>query len=642
MNDNMIQDTLLVTPALLVPLLPLIGFLINGLFGKFLPKSVTGWIAALAILGSFICSVTLFNGLNSTSSLNIDIFNWIAFSNINITFGFLIDPLTITMLLVVTGIGFLIHLYSIGYMHDDEGFTRFFTYLNLFIFFMLLLVMGNNYLVMFIGWEGVGLCSYLLIGFWFKNESYNNAAKKAFVMNRIGDLGFLLGMFFMLFYFGSIDYSTVANQAQTLAPNSALLITITMLLFVGAMGKSAQLPLFTWLPDAMAGPTPVSALIHAATMVTAGIYMIVRSNILFSLAPTTLTFILIVGVATSVFAAVIGLLQNDIKKVLAYSTVSQLGLMFAALGLGAFSSGMFHVVTHAFFKALLFLGAGSVIHALHGEQDIRKMGGLGKYIKVTYITFLLASLAISGFPFLSGFFSKDEILAHAFEQNKTIWVILSISSFITAFYMFRLVFLTFFGNFRGTEETKKHIHESPITMTLPLIVLCILAVVGGLLGLPEVFHVQHAFSTYLSSVTEGSAQYLVHHEKVSHATEIALMSFAGIGAIVVIIFAYNKYVKQNALPADDVELTGLNKVISNKFYVDEIYETVFVKPITVLSDLFWVLVDKLIIDLAVNATAWIVATTGKTMRLMQTGNTGFYVFAMVIGMMVLLIIRLFI
>ena len=642
MNDNMIQDTLLVTPALLVPLLPLIGFLINGLFGKFLPKSVTGWIAALAILGSFICSVTLFNGLNSTSSLNIDIFNWIAFSKINITFGFLIDTLTITMLLVVTGIGFLIHLYSIGYMHDDEGFTRFFTYLNLFIFFMLLLVMGNNYLVMFIGWEGVGLCSYLLIGFWFKNESYNNAAKKAFVMNRIGDLGFLLGMFFMLFYFGSIDYSTVANQAQTLAPNSALLITITMLLFVGAMGKSAQLPLFTWLPDAMAGPTPVSALIHAATMVTAGIYMIVRSNILFSLAPTTLTFILIVGVATSVFAAVIGLLQNDIKKVLAYSTVSQLGLMFAALGLGAFSSGMFHVVTHAFFKALLFLGAGSVIHALHGEQDIRKMGGLGKYIKVTYITFLLASLAISGFPFLSGFFSKDEILAHAFEQNKTIWVILSISSFITAFYMFRLVFLTFFGNFRGTEETKKHIHESPINMTLPLIVLCILAVVGGLLGLPEVFHVQHAFSTYLSSVTEGSAQYLVHHEKVSHATEIALMSFAGIGAIVVILFAYNKYVKQNALPADDVELTGLNKVISNKFYVDEIYETVFVKPITVLSDLFLVLVDKLIIDLAVNATAWIVATTGKTMRLLQTGNTGFYVFAMVIGMMVLLIIRLFI
>lgn len=643
MNDNMIQDTLLVTPALLVPLLPLIGFLINGLFGKFLPKSVTGWIAALAILGSFICSVTLFNGVNATSSISIDLFDWITFNNINISFGFLIDSLTITMLLVVTGIGFLIHLYSIGYMHDDEGFTRFFTYLNLFIFFMLLLVMGNNYLVMFIGWEGVGLCSYLLIGFWFKNTAYNNAAKKAFVMNRIGDLGFLLGIFFMLFYFGSIEYSAVATQAQTLTPNSTLLITITMLLFVGAMGKSAQLPLYTWLPDAMAGPTPVSALIHAATMVTAGIYMIVRSNILFSLAPATLTFILIIGVATSVFAAVIGLLQNDIKKVLAYSTVSQLGLMFAALGLGAFSSGMFHVVTHAFFKALLFLGAGSVIHALHGEQDIRKMGGLGKYIKVTYITFLLASLAISGFPFLSGFFSKDEILAHAFEQNKTVWVILSISSFITAFYMFRLVFLTFFGNFRGTEETKKHIHESPLTMTIPLIILCVLSVLGGLLGLPEVFnHATHHFNTYLSSVTEGSKQYLHAHEKVSHNMEILLMCVAAGGAIAMIVWTYNKYVKQKALPAEDSALTGLNKVISNKFYVDEIYETLFVKPITVLSDLFLVLVDKLIIDLAVNATAWIVATTGKTMRLMQTGNTGFYVFAMVIGMMVLLIIRLFI
>ncbi|MBP9186730.1 MAG: NADH-quinone oxidoreductase subunit L [Bacteroidia bacterium] len=638
----MIHDTLLVTPALLIPLLPLIGFLINGLFGKFLPKSVTGWIATLFILGSFICSITLFNGLDASSKINIDVFNWIAFSKINISFGFLIDSLTITMLLVVTGIGFLIHLYSIGYMHDDEGFTRFFTYLNLFIFFMLLLVMGNNYLVMFIGWEGVGLCSYLLIGFWFKNNDFNNAAKKAFIMNRIGDLGFLIAMFFMLFYFGSLEYNTVATQAQLLTPNSALLIAITMLLFVGAMGKSAQLPLYTWLPDAMAGPTPVSALIHAATMVTAGIYMIVRSNILFSLSPTTLTFILIIGVITSVFAAVIGLLQNDIKKVLAYSTVSQLGLMFAALGLGAFSSGMFHVVTHAFFKALLFLAAGSVIHALHGEQDIRKMGGLGKYIKVTFITFFLASLAISGFPFLSGFFSKDEILAHAFEQNKTIWAILSISSFITAFYMFRLVFLTFFGNFRGTEETKKHIHESPATMTIPLIILCILAVVGGFLGLPEVFHVQHAFSNYLSAVTSGSEQYLVHHDKVSHSTEIILMSFAGIGAIVVIMFAYFKYVKKAELPVNDNELTGLNKVISNKFYVDEIYDTLIVKPITILSDLFLVLVDKLIIDLAVNATAWIVATTGKTMRLFQTGNTGFYVFAMVIGMMVLLIIRLFI
>lgn len=642
MNDIQIQDSLLITPALLVPLLPLIGFLINGLLGKFIPKAITGWIGTLSVLGSFICSVYIFNNLASTQSVSIDLFNWIAFSNINIGFGFLIDPLTVTMLLVVTGIGTLIHLYSIGYMHDDEGFTRFFTYLNLFIFFMLLLVMGSNYLVMFIGWEGVGLCSYLLIGFWFKNNEYNNAAKKAFVMNRIGDLGFLLGMFFMLFYFGSLDYDTVAQQAQTLSPDSTLLIAITMLLFVGAMGKSAQLPLYTWLPDAMAGPTPVSALIHAATMVTAGIYMVVRSNILFALSPTTLTFILIIGVATSVFAAVIGLLQNDIKKVLAYSTVSQLGLMFAALGLGAFSSGMFHVLTHAFFKAMLFLGAGSVIHALHGEQDIRKMGGLQKLIPVTYITFLICSLAISGFPLLSGFFSKDEILAHAFEQNKTVWIILSASSFLTAFYMFRLVFLTFFGTFRGTDETRKHIHESPLNMTIPLIILTILAVVGGLLGLPEVMSHTHRFGEYLSSVTGGAAPYLHPHEKVSHATEWLLMGIAGTGAIVMIVAAWVVYVKKANRPVNDAELKGLSKVIANKFYVDEIYDAVFVKPITVLSDLFLVLVDKLFIDLIVNATAWVVATTGKTVRLIQTGNTGLYIFAMVIGMMVLFVIRMFI
>ncbi len=642
MNTDMIQDTLLVTPALLVPLLPLIGFLINGLFGKYIPKALTGWIATLAVAGAFGASLYLFNGIGAESKLSIDIFNWIAFGNFSINFGFLIDPLTVTMLLVVTGIGSLIHLYSVGYMHDDEGFTRFFTYLNLFIFFMLLLIMGSNYLVMFIGWEGVGLCSYLLIGFWFKNNAYNNAAKKAFVMNRIGDLGFLLGMFFMLFYFGSLDFGVVADQAKTLSPNSALLITITLLLFVGATGKSAQIPLYTWLPDAMAGPTPVSALIHAATMVTAGIYMVVRSNVLFALAPTTLNVILIVGVATSVFAAIIGLLQNDIKKVLAYSTVSQLGLMFAALGLGAFTSGMFHVVTHAFFKALLFLGSGSVIHALHGEQDIRKMGGLGKYIKVTYITFLIGSLAISGvFPF-AGFFSKDEILAKAFEHNIGVWVILSISSFMTAFYMFRLVYLTFSNEFRGTDEVKKHIHESPAVMTIPLIVLTVLSVVGGFMGLPSGLGFTHLFETYLSNVVAGSKPFLAEAHHMSHATEYALMGTALAGAIAMILFARNKYISQKQLPVADEALTGFNKAISNKFYIDELYNTLFVKPLTILSDLFLVLVDKLIIDLAVNATAWIVATTGKTVRLIQNGNTGFYVFAMVIGMMVLFVIRLFI
>jgi NADH-quinone oxidoreductase subunit L len=624
----------------LIPLLPLVGFLINGLFGKYLPKMFTGWLATLAILGSFVCAAYVFTILNPADSITIDLFQWIAFSNIQIGFSFLIDPLTVIMLLVVTGIGFLIHLYSIGYMHHDEGFTRFFTYLNLFIFFMLLLVMGSNYLVMFIGWEGVGLCSYLLIGFWFKNNAYNDAAKKAFVMNRIGDLGFLLGMFLLLFNFGSLEYSTVAEKASLLAPNTPILIAATMLLFVGAMGKSAQLPLYTWLPDAMAGPTPVSALIHAATMVTAGIYMVVRSNVLFSLAPTTLTFILIIGVATSVFAAVIGLMQNDIKKVLAYSTVSQLGLMFAALGLGAFSSGMFHVVTHAFFKALLFLGSGSVIHALQGEQDIRKMGGLKKLIPVTFWTFLIASLAISGIPPLSGFFSKDEILAKAFEHNIPVWAILSFSSMLTAFYMFRLVYLTFYGNFRGTEETKKHIHESPAVMTIPLIILCILSIVGGFIGLPALFDVTHKFDAYLSPVTEGSKAILVESHHLSHATEWMLIGVAVLAAFVSIWFAYNKYLKKGEQPEDEASLTGIKKWISNKFFIDEFYETVIVKPMLVLSDLFMVVVDKLIIDLAVNTVAWVVGITGRALRLVQSGNTGFYVFAMVLSMVVLFVIRL--
>jgi NADH-quinone oxidoreductase subunit L len=643
MTENILQDTALITPALLVPLLPLIGFIINGLAGKRLPKSITGWIASLAVLGSFICSVSIFNALDATNSINIDLFNWITFGNTSIAFGLQVDSLTTTMLLVVTGIGFLIHLYSIGYMHDNEGFTRFFTYLNLFIFFMLILIMGNNYLMMFIGWEGVGLCSYLLIGFWFKNDAYNDAAKKAFVMNRIGDLGFLLGMFFMLFHFGTLDFDGVANAAAGLDSNHILIVTITLLLFVGAMGKSAQIPLYTWLPDAMAGPTPVSALIHAATMVTAGIYMVVRSNVLFALAPHTLDVVLITGVATSVFAAVIGLMQNDIKKVLAYSTVSQLGLMFAALGLGAFSSGMFHVVTHAFFKALLFLGSGSVIHALHGEQDIRKMGGLGKYIKITYFTFLIGSLAISGIPPFAGFFSKDEILAKAFEQNPLVWGILSISAMMTAFYMFRLVYLTFNGNFRGTEETKKHIHESPAIMTIPLVILAILSIVGGFMGLPAVLGFTHRFAAYLSHVTDASKEFLPHAHHLSHATEYALIATAIIAAIAAILYARNQYVSKGNLPVSDEQaLPVLQKAIVNKFYVDELYDKLFVKPIQVLSELFLVLVDKLIIDLLVNATAWFVGLTGRTIRLIQTGNTGFYIFAMVSGMIILLVIRLFI
>ncbi len=637
--DNFIELTKLMTPALLIPLFPLLGFLLITLFGKTLKKG-SGWLASAMILASFICTIYIFVNLPEGQSLNFTVFEWIKWGDINLSFGLLVDPLSLVMLLVVTGVGFLIHLYSIGYMNSDEGFSRFFLQMNLFIFFMLLLVMGNSYLVMFIGWEGVGLCSYLLIGFWFKKDAFNDAAKKAFIMNRIGDLGFLIGMFFMLFYFGGLDFTSVMMAAQTHEKGSALLVTITLLLFIGAMGKSAQIPLYTWLPDAMAGPTPVSALIHAATMVTAGIYMICRSNILFALAPFTLDFVLIVGVVTSLFAAIIGLKQNDIKKVLAYSTVSQLGLMFAALGLGAFSSGMFHVVTHAFFKALLFLGAGSVIHAMSGAQDIRNMGGLSKYIKITYITFLIGTLAISGiFPF-AGFFSKDEILAQSFANHKLIWGLLSFSSMLTAFYMFRLYFLTFSSQFRGTEEQKHHLHESPATMTIPLILLAALAIVGGFMGLPAVFGSTHVFSRYLAPVFEGSASIMGAEHHLDHATEWALMGIATAAAIVSIIVAYNMYISKKGLPEPDTEVKGFAKWVGNKFYVDELFDTVFVRPLMVMSDIFFVLVDKLIIDLFVNAAAWVVGFTGRTIRLVQTGNTGFYIFAMVISIMVLLYCQL--
>ncbi len=642
MTQNVLNDPTLLFLGLLIPLFPLLGFLVNGLLGKFLPKASAGWIGSGVVLASFLCVLCIFNAVSAQDVIRIDVFDWIVFSGIDISFGFSIDPLTVIMMLVVTGVGFLIHLYSIGYMHDDDGFGRFFTYLNLFIFFMLLLVMGSNYLMMFIGWEGVGLCSYLLIGFWFKKDAYNDAAQKAFVMNRIGDLGFLIAMFFLLFQFGTLDFAAIEKLVPGITSHQGLITTIALLLFIGAIGKSAQLPLYTWLPDAMAGPTPVSALIHAATMVTAGIYMIVRSNVLFAMSSVALQVILAIGVVTSVFAAIIGLKQNDIKKVLAYSTVSQLGLMFVALGLGAFTSGIFHLVTHAFFKALLFLGAGSVIHALHGEQDIRNMGGLKKLIPITYITFLLASLAISGFPLLSGFFSKDEILAHAFQQNILIWIILSISSLLTAFYMFRLVYLTFHNSFRGTDETKHHIHESPWTMTVPLVILCALSVVGGVLGLPAVFHAQHWLAGYLSNVTAGSLPYLHHPEHLSHSLEIILMSIAGAGAILMILFARHQYVTKKQLPPSDVSLTGFEKLVANKFYVDELYERFISQPVFKLSDAFGGFVDKQIVDRLVNGVGTLVDMSGKTLRLFQTGSTGFYVFAMVLGMIVLFIIRLLI
>jgi NADH-quinone oxidoreductase subunit L len=616
----------------LLILLPLIGFLINTFIGKYLPKNVAGAIGSAAILGSFVISTILFVGfLNGTQAvIDVNFYDWITFGSVKISFGVLIDQLSAMWLMVVTGIGFLIHLYSIGYMHDDEGFSRFFSYLNLFVFFMLLLVLGNNFLITFIGWEGVGLCSYLLIGFWYKNQAFNDAAKKAFVMNRIGDLGFLIGMFLILFNFKTLHFASLQALIAENGIDHTLVVAITLCLFIGAMGKSAQLPLYTWLPDAMAGPTPVSALIHAATMVTAGIYMIARANFLFVLAPETMNIIAGVGAATALFAATIGLLQNDIKKVLAYSTVSQLGLMFMALGLGLFTSGVFHVVTHAFFKACLFLGSGSVIHALHGEQDIRNMGGLKKWMPLTFWTFLISSLAISGIPPFSGFFSKDEILAGAFEHSKVLWVVSTVASLLTAFYMFRLVFLTFFKDFRGTEEQKHHLHESPFIITLPLIVLALLAAVGGLMGIPEVLGGHHWLKGFLAPVFGGGEGHAVEHG-LSHGAEIGLMCGAVGGAIGSILAAYFMYVKGGQLPVKEGEESGLGKVIYNKYYVDEIYNTVIVKPLMVISTLAYEVFDLVIVDGLVKGLSKASLVTGRQMRLIQNGNIGFYLLLMVIG-----------
>jgi NADH-quinone oxidoreductase subunit L len=621
----------------LVPLLPLIGFLAIGLGGKNLSKSIVGILGSGVILAAFVLSVGIFFELNGQTqkSVTIDLFSWITAGKLSVPFSFLIDPLSSLFLLIITGIGFLIHLYSTGYMHDDEGFTRFFAYLNLFIFFMLLLVLGSNYLIMFVGWEGVGLCSYLLIGFWFKNTAYNNAAKKAFIMNRIGDLGFLLGIILIYITFGSISYHDVFLSATTMSSGNSTLTAITLLLFIGAMGKSAQLPLYTWLPDAMAGPTPVSALIHAATMVTAGIYMIARSNILYTLAPFSMEVVAIVGACTLLFAATIGLAQNDIKKVLAYSTVSQLGYMFLALGVGAYTGAVFHVMTHAFFKALLFLGAGSVIHAMGGEQDIRKMGGLKKYIPITYLTFLLGTLAIVGFPGFSGFFSKDEILAHVYEHNKILWLIGVLGAAMTSFYMFRLFFLTFKGTFRGTHEQEHHLHESPKSMTIPLVVLAVLSVAGGLIGIPEVLGGHHFLEEFLKPVFTDSTFRMTHH--LSESTEFTLMGVAVTVMLISLYYAYTVYVKKQTIPAgEEEELNPIHQLVYKKYWVDELYENVITKPLNAISEGLYKLVDNQIVDGIVNGIGSLIRWISQTIRLAQTGNIGFYVFVMVISIVLIL------
>lgn len=625
----------------LVPLLPLIGFLTIGLGGKNLSKSIVGTLGSGVVLAAFLLSLGIFFELKGQAekSITIDLFSWITAGKLSIPFSFLIDPLSSLFLLIITGIGFLIHLYSTGYMHEDEGFSRFFAYLNLFIFFMLLLVLGSNYLIMFVGWEGVGLCSYLLIGFWFKNTDYNNAAKKAFIMNRIGDLGFLLGIILIYITFGSISYKDVFMQASSMASGTAVLTTITLLLFVGAMGKSAQLPLYTWLPDAMAGPTPVSALIHAATMVTAGIYMIARSNILYTLAPVSMEVVAIVGVCTLLFAATIGLAQNDIKKVLAYSTVSQLGYMFLALGVGAYTGAVFHVMTHAFFKALLFLGAGSVIHAMSGEQDIRKMGGLKKYIPITKLTFLLGTLAIVGCPGFSGFFSKDEILAHAYEHNPILWFLGVAGAAMTTFYMFRLYFLTFEGTFRGTHEQEHHLHESPKSMTIPLIILAVFSVAGGWIGIPEVLGGHHFLEEFLDPVFEDSSIRMLHH--LPETTEYILMGVAVAVALISFYYAYTTYVKNKTVPADeDEELNPIHQLVYKKYWVDELYEAIITKPLNFISEMLYKLVDNQIVDGIVNGLGQLVRWKSQVLRLAQTGNIGFYVFAMVAGIVLILLTRM--
>jgi NADH-quinone oxidoreductase subunit L len=626
----------------LIPFLPLVGFLINGLFRKQLSKSLVGIIGSGVILVSFLLSVYVFIQVKNGNTHLAHYFDFINTNALKVGFDFQIDQLSSLFLLIITGVGFLIHVYSTSYMHEEDSkdFAKYFAFLNLFVFSMLLLVMGGNYIIMFIGWEGVGLCSYLLIGFWFRNNNYNEAAKKAFVMNRIGDLGFLLAVFWLMSKLGTSNYHDVFTNVSKLSLTD--ITGITLLLFVGATGKSAQIPLYTWLPDAMAGPTPVSALIHAATMVTAGIYMIARSNILFTMAPVTQAVIVIIGLATSVLAATIALKQNDIKKVLAYSTVSQLGYMFLGLGVGAYTGAVFHVMTHAFFKALLFLGAGSVIHAMGKEQDMRNMGGLKKYMSVTHITFLLGCLAIAGMPPFSGFFSKDEILAETFRQNPVYWGIGVLTAMMTAFYMFRLYAMTFLGKFRGTHEQEHHLHESPAAITIPLIVLAILAVLGGLIGIPEVFmHGGHRLEAFLEPVFANTNEYVkAHHphEALAHSTEYALMAVSVAGALAALLYAWNKFSKYQKTSA---ESTGIGKVLENKWYVDELYDTIVVKPIGSLATFFNNILEKKGVDGFVNGVGKAINYGSRQIRLLQTGQVGTYVLLMVVGILVLFIIQLF-
>jgi len=614
-----------------IVLWPLVGFLFNGLGRNIWSKKMIASKATGYIFASFVFSLLAFWNVQEQGAIVVHYFDFINTNTVKIPFDFRVDALSSLFLLVITGVGTLIHLYSTAYMHEESAphYARYFAYLNLFIFSMLLLVLGDNYVIMFIGWEGVGLCSYLLIGYWFTNTTYNNAAKKAFIMNRIGDLGFLLAIFWLIVKLGTVSYGEVLT-AESLAKLSSTDITaITLLLFVGAMGKSAQIPLYTWLPDAMAGPTPVSALIHAATMVTAGIYMITRTNIFYTHSEIAQTVVAIIGISTALLAATIAIKQNDIKKVLAYSTVSQLGYMFLGLGVGAYSGAVFHVITHAFFKALLFLAAGSVIHAMHHEQDIRKMGGLKSKLPITHITFLIGCIAIAGVPPFSGFFSKDEILAAAYAKNPIYWFLGLVGAAMTAFYMFRLYATTFLGQFRGTEAQASHLHESPVSMTIPLIILAVLSAVGGAMGVPEILGGHHWLGHHLSSIIgAGEALHL------SHTTEWILMGSSVTIALLALLIAIGKYSKQ----ADGEPQTALGKFLYNKWLVDEFYEKAIVQPLNRFAGFLKDVVEKNVIDGVVNGTGKLVQYGARQTRLMQSGQVGYYILFMVLSIILLFLI----
>ncbi len=630
--------------------LPLLGFVVNAFFGrKIKNEKVIGIIGSGAVGLAFLISVFSFFELLSLPAeertIIVGLFQWMHVANLDVSFAYQVDPLSLVMSLIVTGVGFLIHVYSIGYMHGDKGFARFFAYLNLFIFMMMNLVLADNFVLLFLGWEGVGLCSYLLIGFWydrkFENSTTADAAKKAFIVNRVGDFGFLLGMFLIYMTYGSLKFSEVFLFAEKIPIPEITLTLITLFLFIGAIGKSAQIPLFVWLPDAMAGPTPVSALIHAATMVTAGVYMVSRCSVLFVQAETTMMIIAVIGLATAFIAATIGLVQNDIKKVLAYSTVSQLGFMFLALGVGAFTAGIFHLMTHAFFKALLFLGAGSVIHSMHDEQDIRKMGGLKSVMPKTYWTFLAAALAISGIPPLSGFFSKDEILWKSFaDESSVLYVIAVATAMMTAFYIFRLFFLTFEGKKRWSDHV--HPHESPSVMTIPLIVLGVLSVIGGFIGMPALFVGEsgNLFGLWLAPVFEPALSKITHYGEHSHSTELLLMILsAGIAALS--IYLARKFYLQNIKPISALvnNFSKLYKFLLNKYWIDEVYDFLVVNPIKVASDKFlWKVNDVKVIDGFLNGTAAFFDSGSKFIRKMQTGVAQFYALIMVSGIALIIFI----